>query len=197
VARRCDEMLDARPGPAAHGAPRLLSALRLVLAPLYVLALEASATLPLAIALIAAVSDFVDGRLARRLGTASRAGAVLDVVADGVFVLTALSALAAAAVVSWLLPLAVALALSAFGLAAARGHGALAPGDGDPTHATHARGPADRAGHAAGVVNYAVVIAGSVALAGWVTADWLTPVSVAVAIFNLSPLLLRAARPAA
>src|SRR3569832_123382 len=97
--------------------PWSLSLLRLLLGPLYVLALEMSATLPLAIAVLAAVSDFVDGRLARRFGVAARAGAVLDVLGDGVFVVTALAALAALRVVTWMLPLAVLLALAGLAVA--------------------------------------------------------------------------------
>jgi phosphatidylglycerophosphate synthase len=180
-------MLDGRPERAARHVPRLLSASRIVLAAVFVLAIEISASLPLLVALLAAATDFADGRLARRLGTASRAGAVIDVVADGVFVLAALSALAAMALLSWLLPLAVVAALSGFALAMLRGR------DG---RAARVRSAADRAGHTAGIANYAVVIAASAALAGWVSASWLMPVSVAVAVLNLSPLLLRATRRA-
>ena len=184
-------MLDGIAGRAARCLPWLLSVLRIALGPFYVLALEMSATLPLTIAVLAAASDFVDGRLARRLGSASRAGAVLDVVGDGVFVLAALAALASQGVLSRLLPIAVLLALSGLALNAWRARRASA----DVVAAVpRVRGPADRAGHAAGIVNYAVVIAGSVAVAGWVSAGWLMPVSVAVAILNLSPLLLRASR---
>jgi phosphatidylglycerophosphate synthase len=182
-------MLDGLPGRLARRVPWTLSILRLVLGPAYVLSLEMSATLPLVIALLAAASDFVDGRLARRLGVASPAGAVLDVVGDGVFVLAALAALAAGARLSWLLPVAVALALAGLALATWRRRAAPAGAGG----ARPARGPADRAGHAAGIANYAVVIAASVAVAGWVGADWLLPVSVAVAVLNLAPLALRLA----
>ena len=182
-------MLDAWRSRIARRVPWSLSVLRIVLGPAYVLSLEMSASLPLALAVLAAASDFVDGRLARRLGVASRAGAVLDVVGDGVFVLAALAALAAAARLSWLLPIAVTLALTGLALATWRRRGA-APSAGA---ARPARGPADRAGHAAGIANYAVVIAASVAVAGWVEGSWLPPVSVAVAVLNLAPLALRMA----
>jgi phosphatidylglycerophosphate synthase len=178
-------MLDGRTRRLARATPWMLSVLRLVLGPAFVLALEVSATLPLVIALLAAASDFVDGRLARRLGVASSAGAVLDVVGDGVFVLAALAALAAASRVSWLLPVAVALALAGLARAAWRRRGAPSGAIPPP------RGPADRAGHAAGIVNYGAVIAASVAVAGWVEGAWLPPVSVAVAVLNLAPLVLR------
>ncbi len=181
-------MLDGWSLRLARALPTALSLLRLALGPAFVLALEMSATLPLGIALLAAASDFVDGRLARRLGAASTRGAVLDVVGDGVFVLTALAALADGKRVSWLLPLATALALTGLALAAWRRRTAPAAVAARPR-----RGPADRAGHAAGIANYAVVIAGGVVVAGWVAGPWLVPVSVAVAVLNLAPLLLRLA----
>lgn len=185
-------MLDGR--ARRRWLPWSLSVLRIALGPLFVLAMETSATLPLAIALLAAASDFVDGRLARRLGVTSRAGAVLDVVGDGVFVVTALAALAAVRIVSWLLPLAVVVALSALALSALRaargGGGAAGAG---ATAGTVRRGPADRAGHAAGIVNYGAVLAGSLALAGLVDGAWIQPASVAVAVLNVSPVALRLA----
>lgn len=169
--------------------PMLLSAGRIVLGPLYVLALGASAELPLIVATLAAASDFVDGRLARRLGSASRRGAVLDVVGDGVFVVCALSALAAQGVVSRLLPAAVVLALGALAVAALR-----ATRTSPPTDAPPRRGPADRAGHFAGIANYALVLVASGALAASLRAGFLMPVSVAVACLNLAPVLLRLTR---
>lgn len=182
-------MLDG--GRRPRWLPWSLSLLRLALGPAYVLALEVSATLPLGIALVAAASDFVDGRLARRLGVTSRTGAVLDVVGDGVFVVLALSGLAELHVVTWLLPAAVVLALCALAHAWWRTR-AVTP-DAARLPAPRRRGPADRAGHAAGIVNYGAVLAGSVALAGWADADWIMPASVAVAVLNLSPVALRLA----
>ena len=178
-------MLDG--GPVRRWLPWSLSLLRLALAPLYVLAMEMSATLPIAIAVLAAASDFVDGRLARRLGSASRAGAVLDVLGDGVFVVAALAGLASVRIVTWLLPVAVVLALTGLAVASLRAAGSA---DGPPPP-PRTRGPADRAGHAAGIVNYGAVLAGSAALAGWIPGAWILPASVTVAVLNLSPLVLR------
>ena len=178
-------MLDG--GPGRRWLPWSLSLLRLALAPLYVLAMEMSATLPIAIAVLAAASDFVDGRLARRLGSASRAGAVLDVLGDGVFVVAALAGLASVRIVTWLLPVAVVLALTGLAVASLRAAGSA---DGPPPP-PRTRGPADRAGHAAGIVNYGAVLAGSAALAGWIPGAWILPASVTVAVLNLSPLVLR------
>lgn len=179
-------MLDGAARRMARAVPSILSVLRILLGPAYALSLEMSASLPLALALLAAASDFVDGRIARRLGVSSPSGAVLDVVGDGVFVLAALLSLASVAVVSWLLPVAVALALA--GLALAWRGRAVRPARG---LAPVRRGPADRAGHAAGIANYAVVIAASVVLAGWAPGGWLLPASVAVAALNLAPLVFR------
>jgi phosphatidylglycerophosphate synthase len=187
-------MLDG--GRGGRWLPWSLSLLRLLLGPLYVLALEVSATLPLAIAVLAAVSDFVDGRVARRLGVASRAGAVLDVLGDGVFVVAALTALAALRVVTWLLPVAVVLALTGLAVASLRAGAAADPA---PPAPPRTRGPADRAGHAAGIVNYGAVLAGSAAVAGMIDGAWILPASVAVAVLNLAPLAMRLAhgrRPA-
>lgn len=181
-------MLDGSRG--RRWLPWSLSLLRLVLGPLYVLAMEVSATLPLAIAVLAAASDFVDGRLARRLGSASRAGAVIDVVGDGVFVVSALAGLASVRVVTWLLPAAVVLALGGLAVASLRARAVSVPPQPPPVRR---RGAADRAGHAAGIVNYGAVLAGSAAGAGWIDGAWILPASVAVAVLNLSPLALRLA----
>lgn len=180
------QMLDG--GRGRRWLPWSLSLLRLGLGPLFVLAMEISAVLPLAIAVVAAASDFVDGRLARRLGSASRAGAVLDVLGDGAFVVLALAGLASVRVVSWLLPAAVVLALAGLAVASSRGGGIAYASSPEPPRR---RGRADRAGHAAGIVNYGAVLAGSGALTGWIPGAWILPASVAVAVLNLSPLALR------
>jgi phosphatidylglycerophosphate synthase len=170
--------------------PWSLSLLRLLLGPLYVLALEVSATLPLSIAVLAVLSDFVDGRIARRLGVASRAGAVLDVLGDGVFVVVTLAALASLRIVTWFLPVAVVLALTGLTISSLRSGAAADPA---PPVPPRARGPADRAGHAAGIVNYGAVLAASAAVAGLIPGAWILPASVAVAVLNVSPLALRLA----
>ena len=74
--------------------PDLLTALRVVLAPVFVATLPERPGVALAVASLAAASDFADGRLARRFGGGSRRGAALDVVADAVFVLAGFAALA-------------------------------------------------------------------------------------------------------
>ncbi|MBU6280596.1 CDP-alcohol phosphatidyltransferase family protein [bacterium] len=176
--------------------PMLLSASRLVLAPLFVASMpagagEAPASLaPLAIAVVAAATDFVDGRLARRTGSTSAAGAALDVAGDAAFVLCALAALARSGAVVPALPVAAAVALAAF--AWSRRAGASRPPS--PAAPPAPRAVADVLGHAAGVLNYGAVIAASALPLVPRAAAAVRWASVAVAIANVAPLLARAAR---
>ena len=62
--------------------PHALSLGRMLLGPLFALSLDDAPIAPLSIALLACASDFVDGRLARALGTGSPRGAALDVLAS-------------------------------------------------------------------------------------------------------------------
>lgn len=71
--------------------PNLISVSRLFLAPIFFMVPRTEARVALVIA--AAASDMLDGWLARRHRQKSRFGAILDPVADRVFVLTALLAL--------------------------------------------------------------------------------------------------------
>lgn len=71
--------------------PNLISVSRLFLAPVFLLVPRTEVRITLVIA--AAASDMLDGWLARRQSRKSRFGAILDPVADRVFVLTALLAL--------------------------------------------------------------------------------------------------------
>jgi cardiolipin synthase (CMP-forming) len=187
--------------------PLLLSASRLALGPCFAIfalrlgaegfaghadtALRAG---PLAIALFAAASDFLDGRLARRLGVATRRGAALDVAADAAFLLCALAALARVGVIPFVLPVAATVSLAAFARrwpVVARDD-TLASGLGDASVARPAhRAPADALGHAAGILNYAVVLAASAAPFLVFPRTLIGGAAIAVAILNLAPLLLR------
>ena len=69
--------------------PNVLSLSRLALVPLFVASSAAGTRAALVAA--AALTDLLDGWLARRAGTASRLGAILDPVADRAFVLTAIA----------------------------------------------------------------------------------------------------------
>lgn len=71
--------------------PNLLSLSRVLLAAVFVLA--PASGVRLAVLCLAALTDLLDGWLARRLNRTSRAGALLDPIADRLFVLAALLAL--------------------------------------------------------------------------------------------------------
>lgn len=161
-------------------APDLLTASRLALGPAFVVVFPSDPGLAFFLALLAAGTDFVDGRLARWLGVGSARGAALDVVGDAVFVLAGLSTLAYAGVLSAALPCAAAVSLTALALSWRRG---------SPTGGG-GRGPADLLGHAAGILNYGGVLVGS----GFVAFDVPIPLygaSVLVALVNVAPIVLR------
>jgi phosphatidylglycerophosphate synthase len=183
----------------ARWAPDALSAARVLCGPAFVVAFasagaveleapsSARAAAPLAIAAVACLTDFADGRLARWLGGGSSYGAALDVGADAVFLLCSLTALARGGLVSAGLPIAAALSLLALFTSRAGRSGA---DPGMPASALH-RGAADLVGHGAGIANFAVVVAASAAHAGLASGGWLFPVSLVVAAANLAPILLR------
>lgn len=68
--------------------PNLISLSRLVLAALFV---RAGAHWRLALVLVAAATDFLDGWVARRVNATTRTGALVDPIADRVFALVAVS----------------------------------------------------------------------------------------------------------
>ena len=132
---------------------------------------------------VASLSDYFDGPLARRRGTSSPRGAILDNVADIAFVLAGLATAAALALISWVVPLSIALSAGAYVAASARRRtGAGAP-----------RLARSRLGHWAGVANYAClgVVTGAVT---WPAPQW-TPVlavgGTATAGLNLAAVLSR------
>lgn len=82
--------------------PTALTLLRLALAPAVVLALVAERDrAALGLFLVAGVSDGIDGVLARRWGAVTRLGALLDPVADKIFLVAVYLALAARGVAPW------------------------------------------------------------------------------------------------
>ena len=164
--------------------PNLLSCLRIGLGPVYLLALGGLPAAPLLIAVTAAISDFVDGRLARLLGATSRAGVYLDVAADGLFLIVAMVGLAVVGWISPLLPAAMVLALAAL----VRQWLRVPPGN------SRVRGYADRAGHFAGIANYAVVLFASGIPLGWTAVQAVFDLSYVVAAINLLPIVLRVMR---
>jgi phosphatidylglycerophosphate synthase len=96
----------------------LCTLLRLVLAPVFAWMVAGATAVPSAVPallfLIAAISDFADGRLARAAGAASLAGRAFDHVADALFLFPALAVLAGAGRIPALLPIAATLAFALY-----------------------------------------------------------------------------------
>ena len=88
-----------------HGSVNLPNAISAARFPLAVLFPVAGETLRLAVVAVAAVSDWIDGRLARGTGQVTIAGEVLDPVADKAFMLVVLVTLGVeGALPLWTLP---------------------------------------------------------------------------------------------
>ncbi|MGF1646965.1 MAG: CDP-alcohol phosphatidyltransferase family protein [Kineosporiaceae bacterium] len=82
--------------------PNVISAARLVAVPVFGwLLLQGSDLAAFVLLLVASASDFVDGWLARALGQVSRLGILLDPVADRLYVIVAVLALAWRETVPW------------------------------------------------------------------------------------------------
>src|SRR5262249_8060704 len=126
--------------------------MRLLLAMATPWLLHRGGTLPLLVWCAAALSDYVDGPLARRRNEVSRGGAVLANVADVVFVLGGLTAAAALGLVSWVVPASIALSAGAYLVASMR-----------PRRGVQLS--RSRLGHWAGVLNYLClgVVTGAIA----------------------------------
>ena len=161
--------------------PDLLSFSRIFLGFLLFFSLDSTPIAPMLIVMVAMGTDFVDGKIARALGVASRRGLYLDVAADGVFLLGGLSMMALRGWTSAVLPPAIALALLDLGLQWRR----RKPGD------APVRGVADRAGHLAGTLNFFALLAATMVPLGWLDPAWTQAMGLVVAALNLSPVLLR------
>lgn len=163
----------------------LLSSLRLGLALALPFALARGGAVPAVLWILAAATDYLDGPLARRAGTATRHGMLLDNAADIAFVLGGLGAAAGLGLVPWLVPAAVLLAVVDYARAALEErHGA-------------ARGRSrSRVGHAAGVVNYAClgVLCARLAWPRTVPPVVLVPVELAAIAINLGAVIERTVR---
>src|ERR1700722_16821809 len=129
--------------------PNGLSALRFALAGIWIeLAAHGhQGRLAFAIvAIVAAGSDFIDGRVARRLDVASGSGRWLDGIADVTFVLAALLSEAAAGAIPFYIPILIAASFSQYAIDSVL--------IGQP-----ATGPIkSRLGHWGGIINYVLVI---------------------------------------
>lgn len=160
----------------------LLCCLRILLAPAFWIALRSPLpSLPLLVVTAAALSDYVDGRIARRVGSVSRRGAWLDVIADGFFVVVSLVGAALQGWVSFFLPFAITLALAALARKWVL----------SPPAAESARTGADLFGHAAGVANYVAVFLVAGVPLGWIPVPLCYAASWPIALLNLTPIVLR------
>jgi phosphatidylglycerophosphate synthase len=139
---------EPAPAPALLSAlPNLLSAFRFIAAAAWVASMRpgyGGAAWLLGIAAGAALSDFIDGPIARRLGAVSAAGRWLDSVADVTFVLAALFSEAALGALPFYIPVLIALSFTQYVV-----DSAIFSGAGGPVRS--------RLGHWGGVVNYALV----------------------------------------
>jgi phosphatidylglycerophosphate synthase len=97
------------------------------------------------IALAAAVSDFIDGRVARQLGQTNGPGRWLDPLADIVFALTALASEAMAGAIPLYLPVLIACSFAQYAIDSVAVSGASAP-------------VKSRLGHWGGIINFALVL---------------------------------------
>lgn len=82
--------------------PNLLSILRLVLVPVFVwLLVERELGWAGLVLVVAGVSDFLDGKIARHYGLVSRLGQLLDPIADRLYIAATVIGLAAVQVIPW------------------------------------------------------------------------------------------------
>lgn len=127
-------------------AANLLSAGRLLLAMVWLFAFEAgytSAAVLGTIAIAGAISDLLDGRVARRMGIVGGVGRWLDSIADIVFILTALTCEAWAGAIPLYIPMLIALSFSQYAIDSMLLSGAPIK---------------SRLGHFGGIINFALVI---------------------------------------
>jgi len=126
----------------------LLSESRLVLSGAWLVAFAYDARSPQilgSIALSAAVSDFVDGRVARQTHSADAFGRWLDNLADVIFVLTALTCEVVAGAIPAYIPALIAISFVQYAIDSVLISGSLSP-------------VRSRLGHWGGVINFALVI---------------------------------------
>jgi phosphatidylglycerophosphate synthase len=167
--------------------PNILSALRFALAAVWIGLATRGYQGRLAfsiVALAAAGSDFIDGRIARRLSVASGRGRWLDGIADVTFVLAALVCEAAAGAIPYYIPILIAVSFSQYAIDSA-------------VVGARASGPVkSRLGHWGGIINYALAITLAIApppaLPGVVVRDLAPLIGLFAAICERAWLLYRA-----
>ena len=91
--------------------PNALSVVRLLLVPVFlwlVLGPEAD-ELALLVLVVSGITDYLDGKLARKLNQTSKVGAILDPVADRLFILVVVIGLGVRGIIPWWLAIALPL----------------------------------------------------------------------------------------
>jgi phosphatidylglycerophosphate synthase len=163
--------------------PNVLSAARFVLAAIWIAIAIGSYGSPvvfLAIAIVAATTDFVDGRIARRLGVASGSGRWLDAIADVTFVLAALVCEAWAGAIPFYIPILIAISFSQYAFDSIL----IAKSTSGPIKS--------RLGHWGGIINYGLVIALAASRPHGKIATILKAAAPAIASFYLAAIAERA-----
>ena len=163
--------------------PNGLSALRFALAAIWIelASHEHHSRLAFAIvAIVAAGSDFIDGRVARRLGVASGSGRWLDGIAVVTFVLAALFCEATAGAIPFYIPILIALSFSQYAIDSV-------------VIGARASGPIkSRLGHWGGIINYALVITLAIAPPPALPGTIVRTVAPLIALFYLAAISERA-----
>jgi phosphatidylglycerophosphate synthase len=144
----CNHPSQSQQSIARSHFANLLSASRFVLAALWLLAFVSGSRGPAvlgSIALAAAVSDFADGRIARRMGHADGVGSWLDALADIAFILTTLSSEALAGTIPIYIPVLIACSFAQYAIDSIAFSGSSTP-------------VKSRLGHWGGVINFGLVL---------------------------------------
>lgn len=152
-----------------------MAAVWIVLARIAPYAFLAFATL----AVLAAVTDFVDGRMARRLGVAHDAGGWLDSIADVTFILAALGSYALARELPWSIPGLIALSFGQYAFDSVWLHRADAP-------------VRSRLGHWGGIINYTLVLAMAVTRPQSIARSYVLEAVPIIELFYLAAIIERA-----
>lgn len=130
------------------------------------------------LAVAAAATDFIDGRIARRLGVTHEAGGWLDSIADVIFVLAALGCYASQHQLPWSIPLLIAASFAQYAFDSLWFHRA-----GTPVRS--------RLGHWGGIINYALVIAMAWTAAGSVARSYLDYLVPIIELFYVAAIIER------
>jgi phosphatidylglycerophosphate synthase len=171
----------------ARQAANAVTALRIALTPVFLWcvlrARDGSSGWPAAaVFALVALSDFTDGRIARRFGAAGARGRMLDHAADITFILVALGLYVGLGAVPWWVPVSIAAAFAAYVIDSLRRSG------GRPALI------GSRLGHLGGVGNYGligVLVGNDTVGLGWLPPWLMDGLFALVAIYSAASILTR------